>query len=747
MDKTIDLEVATGDVTGELQGADELREVKDDLRTISTEISTAVQQQRLTNSQTRLCQWDGQDEDGRKHAAALGHTAVPFEGASDSRIRLADKIINERRDDYLTAATRSLPRAMGMEGTDEGRAGKLTTLVRWLIKNQWGNDYRSELELLAQWMEGDTPGLAVLGVFWHEERALSRKTVTREDVLAELMGGQEAGQEMAGEPAPPDPMELAMLFELTEMRDTLAAILMGLYPTLTRKQAKRTANALQTEGEADIPAEYTRAAPRIEALRMYDDIFFRAWVTDLQRAQRIFVRRWMTKAEVMAAAKAEGWDAGFVTELLGDGDEKGKAGQSALYETESRQENVTSATYWERKQSVQDLYEVLWCYSRAATAGGALGIYVQVLSGVCETAATGRDLLNYAHGEYPFVPFARERLTRRLVDTRSVSELAATAQHSQKLINDSIEDHVQVLTNPPLIVPKGNPKYQVALAPFGQIDGYGREKPEFLQRPPYPEAADRHAKRVGLETDDYFGRENAELPPNRAIQARQARVDRFLGALCDGVRQAAQLCQQFMSDEQVQRVVGGAGLPIARSVEEIQGQYDFMWSFDVRDLDSEFIIKKADLLLKVRPFDTQGILPWAQYVVNIVQAIDPNWADQIPPASVAQGRIIGEEQDNYVRILSGVEPEMPEKPENPELRMQVLQGLHAPRQQNPQLYGPVPPAAEMILENRMKYLQQATAQQENAVIGRIGTKPLELQGMAQGAGGMEQDAGGMEVGQ
>ena len=36
----------------------------------------------------------------------------------------------------------------------------------------------------------------------------------------------------------------------------------------------------------------------------------------------------------------------------------------------------------------------------------------------------------------------------------------------------------------------------------------------------------------------------------------------------------------------------------------------------------------------------------------------------------------------------------------------------------------------MILENRLKYLQQATAQQENAVIGRIGTKPLEL-----GAGG------------
>ena len=49
------------------------------------------------NDDMRLCRWEGQTEDGKKHSDYRQDQdpAMPFEGASDVRVRLADKLINE----------------------------------------------------------------------------------------------------------------------------------------------------------------------------------------------------------------------------------------------------------------------------------------------------------------------------------------------------------------------------------------------------------------------------------------------------------------------------------------------------------------------------------------------------------------------------------------------------------------------------------------------------------------------------
>lgn len=91
---------------------------------------------------------------------------------------------------------------------------------------------------------------------------------------------------------------------------------------------------------------------------------------------------------------------------------------------------------------------------------------------------------------------------------------------------------------------------------------------------------------------------------------------------------------------------------------------------------------------------------------------------------------------------------MPEGIENPELRMQVLQQSMAPRQQNPQAFGPLTPAAMAIIENRMKFLSHQAEQMQNAVIGRTGTKPVFEEGIgrkeAQGAQSLPGMGGGMQ---
>ena len=119
-------------------------------------------------------------------------------------------------------------------------------------------------------------------------------------------------------------------------------------------------------------------------------------------------------------------------------------------------------------------------------------------------------------------------------------------------------------------------------------------------------------------------------------------VDRFLACLSEAMMLAVQLMQQFMSDEQIQRITGGNGLPVARSVEEIQGRYDVTLSFDVRDLNMDYLKAKAELALKyARPLDTRNTTQWELISNRILQSVDPNLAEEsIVPVEVAE--IIGE---------------------------------------------------------------------------------------------------------
>lgn len=702
----------TARLDGEAAGADVLEALKSELQTIRSEIGSAVQGLRSDNANTRYCKWDGQSTDGRKRKAAMGKDAKPFEGASDSRIRLADKVILERVNEYLAAAMRANPKAVGTGGEDERAAAKVSALMKWLVRNQWGSRYRAELELLAQWMEGDTPALSVLAVWWYEEQRLEKRRISREELMAMLM----PEEEQAPDDAAVNDMADLLLNPLRE--EELAALIGMIEPAIPRGSLKRTARELQKDGFAEFPAPYTFGrVPRPEALRVWEDVFFRANVTDLQRAPLIVVRRWLTAAEVKERQQTEGWNAKFVEQVLGH------EAQSSLDDPSEAEVNEDLESGENRRRG---LYEVLYGYRRAYSKLGAIGIYESVFSGLCDVTARPEELLDYQHGEYPFVACPRERLTRRLSDTRSMSELTMTQQQSLKLVNDSLEDHVQVTTNPPVKKPRGSPKYSISMAPFGEIEEDNPRRPiEFMKRPDYPSAADKHWDRIQKDVDDYTGREHAELPPLRAQLARQIRTDRFLGYLSDGLMMALQLMQQYWTDEDFERIANLKGLPKSR--EEIQGKYDIAISFDVRDMDNEYLLKKAEMLLKyVRPLDTRAQLPYDKFLRQIVEAIDPNWGDLAEEAEIADARVVENEEQAYVKILSGVEPAMPEMVENPNLRLETIRNVHLPRVQNPQAFAPLSPAAQALLENRVKYLQQQATQADNAVIGRIGAKPVEL---------------------
>lgn len=712
--------------------AQELSDLKALVQEIRSDMSSFLAQQSAQLQDVRYARWSGQNLKGRKNAADIGGRAEPFENASDSRVRVADKIINERVMEKTIAAMRAIPKAVGIEGTDSGSEGKVESLVRWLVKNQWGPDYFRQCELAAQFQEGDNPALAVLMVDWFEEQSIEYRTLTAEEFAATL-----AQQEAEATGAPVD---LAIFMDLATnpLRvSELAQALLAIIPDLPTAHAGKMAKELNAQQVTRYPAVYTKCAhAKMMALRAYIDLFYPANTHDPQRCRVYFLREWMCRAEVLQSAALENWPDAFVTELIGTErtSERGHEGRSA-FDDELR--NEVQGNGWMGGQDHRGEYEVITAFQRCVNEDGVMAIYIRKFSAFCETPATGRVLFDRKHGKYPFVFVPRESLTQRVNDSRSVSELASTNQNSLKLLTDSFEDHVQVTINPPVKVPPGRPFSTITLSPFGKVEATARDNVEFMQRPAYPQAADKFWGEVRREINEYFGRPGEGIPEMLPQLHSQFRVDRFLSCLSEALMMAVQLMQQFMTDEQIQRIVGGNGMPIARTVEEIQGRYDISLSFDVRDLNMEYLKMKAELALKyARPLDVRNTTQWHKVSNRILQSIDPNWAEEsILPAEMADEREIRDEEAAFVSCLNGVEPPMPADGINAPLRLQVFQGLVDARASNPAAYPPVSPISQAMLQNRLKYLTFQKDQLENADIGRVGAEPVVPAEVGSGAEG------------
>jgi hypothetical protein len=692
----------------------------DAIRTIRTNISNILAQ-RETNDNTRFCVWDGQSTDGRKHEIDVGDKVLPFEGASDARIRTADKIIVEHVAEIVLAATRIAPKVKGVESGDENKAGKIWALLKWLKDNQWGSDFRDQIELLCQYIEGDTPAAALLWVDWVKEKAIAVKEIDTDELLTILTDS--LGEEMTDE----------LLVDIIKMLNDpireaeLVALLRKQFPNLSQSTAKKIAVSLRENDKADFPLPYLKKnIPVIKAKRLFEDVFVNPNIREFQRSPEVFDREWLIKAEVEERAATEKWDKEFTKQLIGDDDDssKGKEGLSAFEEGVDVETSKT--TNLSNPEPRKGYYEVLTVYEYKTDDDGAMCIWTTTFSGLIDIPAKPSEIFKRAHGKYPYVMFTRENVRPRKLDSRGIPELAQTHQSMQKLGHDAFNDHVQITTNPPLKVLQGKVKYQVTLAPFGQIEQGPRENVEYLARPPFPQSAEWMNGKLDKDIDEYFGRPNKEIDPSFALIRSQDRIDRFLSSLKDVYAMVIQLCQEFMDDEQLQRIIGKNGQPIARTIDEIQGQYDLTLTFDMRDLDIEYVSKKAKLYVEVvKQLDTKATVQWDQGVRRLMEAIDPFDADvMLIPSDVADEREIEDEKLNYSKMLAGIEPKMTEGAINAQARLNVINEENQKRQQFPQEFGAVSPASIKIIENRMKYLTFQLQQQENAQTGRLGTKPL-----------------------
>lgn len=109
---------------------------------------------------------------------------------------------------------------------------------------------------------------------------------------------------------------------------------------------------------------------------------------------------------------------------------------------------------------------------------------------------------------------------------------------------------------------------------------------------------------------------------------QQGLVGRFLEALNEALDLTLQLCQQYM-DPIVGARVAGLGVPLHASREDIQGEWLMDLSYDVRELDLDYLQKKFDLLAKMLQFDTGSNVKRAELMRYVFAAADPVLAERL----------------------------------------------------------------------------------------------------------------------
>ena len=662
--------------------------------------STGVLDRVEDAARVRYCQWEGQSDDGRKHAEVLGEVPFPWEGCSDERVRMADEIINDDVRLLKTSWSRARLKAVGIESSDVKRAAKITTLLKWVFKARIGQNAAREIELAAQWRQAY--GLAVMGVFWDQETRIEDVRLTMEEI--EAMAAQV-----------PEMQELVQV-----LRDPLLEeqAINGVVQSLgvEQKAAKKIVVDLREKGVATHARAYVyRSEPKLEALKPFFDVFFPTNTTTLQEASAIYRRVLLTEEQLRDKVLTENWDEEYVEEVI----EK-HGGFSGISLSTTGFRPSTERTIYEHGffyEEDKDLYELFYAYHKKTDEeNGAIRVCCTVVHPGITDRAAKHQYMPYTHGQLPFVEMPRERPERCLIESRGIPDLVRTWQSAKKLSRDYHADRASISILPPVRVPANRTTHNMTFGPAVQVPERRPGEISWMEVPQFDQGMAAVEERIDQDIEKYF----------RTPLYNQDLVDSWLKDVALVGQQVLSLVQQYMDPAEVMRVVGGQEAPFDQGREAIQGRYDLQLLWDARDIDHEFLEQKINLIAQmVVPLDAGGVLNRNGLLRTVMSAIDPNMAEELirPEEDVTQ-KEIEEEKMEWVKMESGLESTMlpPNSGQNPQLRLQTLQTI---LETNPGAQEKLQTDQNFAaaVENRVKHLQFLVDQSANAQIGKIGVNP------------------------
>ena len=661
------------------------------------------------NYNLRYCLWPGQDDSGRKLSAVLGKPAFPWDGATDSKIRLSDMIVNERVRMLKNSFAKSRMSIVPTETSDMAAGKKVETVVKWLLNSHCAAMTKREMELAANIRE--TYGLAVMGIFW-------RRT-TRNEVLTFRLDSLQQTYAETGDP------NLALIIEAILDPTQEEAVAREMEMLLPGQGTVANVRKLRETGEFQYDSPYIfENLPDWQAYEPWEDIVFPPSTYDLQRAPFIACRELLREDDIREREVTEGYDPKWIEEAVK---------HKGVYRRNAR--NLHRMTDSILLSDDRDLIEVWRVYQKKWNEDiGAMEVICTHIQPHVPAMAAKSEPMGYEHGQYPFIELPLERTTRPLIESRGVPELLSTHQQEIKTQRDFRSDRASLTILPPLKVPANRGKLDIVLGPAKQLPERRPNEFSWMAPPVQDNATIEIEAATRRDVDEYFGIPRPDMAPQRALLAQQDLVDTWLADCSLILQQTFQLAQQYLDDVQFVRVAGGMPMPFRASRQEIQGKFDMRLDFDARTFDTEGMETKIKGLASLIPLDVMGVIDRVGLVKFLFSSIDSNMAEfLIKDVEAAAQQEIEDEQVQYTKIAAGTEPPLKEDGQNAQLRLQTLQGIIQANPAVQQRYQQ-DEIFRGMLDARMQAFSFALQQQQNAQIGRVGAQPA-LQKMAQQQGG------------
>lgn len=688
---------------------------------------------------TRLARWDGQSDDGKKWDNNLpdGQPAFPWNGASDVRCYQADEVINEGVAINTSAFWRADIRVEGVEVDDISGASSATRFMDWMRDSALRKELETEVELSAQYI--DWYGWCGLHVTWDRLISYRWRVIDMKEMgaIAEQLKGQAIPDDPNGEIARAISVFPAAVAD-PEMEDIAVSAISVLYrtyvnaqlpdgvdeseiPDVSAKRAKTLIRELRKLGRSSIPVPYVcRNKPSISALKPWRDIVFPADTTDAQNARAVFIRQFLTEADLRASVLSDGWDQEFVEKAINT---KGKL---SIWNFQN-QSIVNPLVEWTWTQQKNNLIEIIYAYHRAVDDDGISAIYCTTFSAHIQEGKAGESFLVGKSGildhpnidEYPIVVGRREILDRQVMSCRGIPEILLTSQREEKVIRDSVMDLISIATIPPINVYKNTMQARYRFAPAAENQVTPGREPKLLDVPEGGGAfAAEYLQALRTGIDHYFGRVREDVPPQLSQMLTEPKVRRFLGTWAEALKMAFCLWQKKDPDA-FQRVTGEPG------PDDQADKFDFLFHFDVAQLNPDAMEKKLAAFAALRLNDSNGVINQSALIQMEARMIDSRMAKQLvmDPGPASQ-QLYEKVKADLVGMSDGNQASYTDASKDPtaQARMQYL---------------------TQIIGQNMRYM----ARLDPRILQQIGINPQQLQQMGQGQGQGQPDGQGQGQGQ
>jgi len=665
---------------------------------------------------TRYMKWSGQSSDGKKWTKNLeGDQAFPFDGASDTRIPLADQIINDTVDMLATSHGRANLRVSGTETTDAEPSAAATTLMGW-VKNRLHNDLMREVELVANYRE--TFGWACVFVGWDQQSTLRAQKLSMDEIMA-IAAQSEPGGILSGLPA---------MISDPAQADQVAELLMAQVPSLRKRRANKVVKQLRETGEAEFPMAYIcKNEPMLVSLKPWEEVSVPPETIDLQKARVVFRRQYMTEVDLRSKVTNEDWSESFVEAAINT------AGKQINYLDADIFTTLGTASSVDRRDH---LVEIVWAYTRQLNEDGVPSIYCTVMCPLLGSLDSGGEMpphgkhfmLPYAHNEYPFILFKRENVARRIVDSRGVPEIAKYWQQEVKRQRDSIADSTSMETLPSLMVNKrlgmANKVGPAVQLPVTKPDDY-----QFLNPPARPpNTAFNLIEAINMQVDSYFGRANPKIPPTQTQLKQQRLVSEWLRCWTEVYRQMFSLCLQYYPIDELARITSTQA---AEALTRDGERFDFVLRFSVAELDNDLMKERlATIANAVVPLDVVGRIDRTKLIDKVLRSVAPESADELVVDQASASReMYDRTKSDISHMILGIEATYQDMSNDPtaSTKLQFAQEIAS---SNPGVQQALEgnELFKQLFEKYLQNLQMGVQQQNNKQVGRIGVQPMTAQG-------------------